>query len=332
MQQLYRPTAILTFIWIWAYKWNFLAFLRRKTWQNPSSTCTIFTQVSRSSTKPPHTTINEPYNGKHLGGKTRGQHQVLFDSCRNHVLLLDVIGIHLAGTREKSDNLQTYTNHTNVFSHLPPVEFGTRSPPNRQIQVWGNASPRHYIKLWQRLRVFPALLPQEKDSWRPCAGYRIFGFRTLLDLYPLRYIQKLRHPSMQRFLPSSLTCLLHVTCFGVKFHSATTFNHRLQIMEGDRTFTTKMSGAALMVSGDHLNLAYAPHGNSKHVSAPASPGGTTIRRWWRVDFPDFLGLAMVSAGCCIVAKSTDGSSRHWLLTECLSVNRNFPVGWGAVDF
>jgi len=31
---------------------------------------------------------------------------------------------------------------------------------------------------------------KKKDSWRPCAGYRVHGFRTLPDLYPFRYIRK----------------------------------------------------------------------------------------------------------------------------------------------
>jgi hypothetical protein len=47
MQQSNRPTAVLTFIWIWVYGMNILAFLRRPTRQNPSSTWTFFfTQVS----------------------------------------------------------------------------------------------------------------------------------------------------------------------------------------------------------------------------------------------------------------------------------------------
>jgi len=61
-------------------------------------------------------------------------------------------------------------------------------------------------------------------------------------------------------------------------HNATSFNHRTEILSGDKTFTTKVSGAAVTVAGDHLNLAYALQENSKPVSPPASPGGVTNRR------------------------------------------------------
>lgn len=79
---------------------------------------------------------------------------------------------------------------------------------------------------------------------------------------------------MQNSLPTSLTCLLHVTCFGAKVHNATPFNHRTEILRSDKTFTIKVCGAAVKVAGDHLNLAYT----LQHVSPPASPGGATTRR------------------------------------------------------
>ena len=110
----------------------------------------------------PSPSWNEPHKERYLCWKTKRQHQILCDSCRNHDLPLDVLGIHLAGTREKSGNLQLYTNHTIVFSYLSPVEFDTRLSPNRQSQVWENSSPRHCIKLWQQLHVFPTMLLQEE--------------------------------------------------------------------------------------------------------------------------------------------------------------------------
>jgi hypothetical protein len=163
MQQLNRPTAALVFIWIWAYRLNFLASLHRPPWQDPSSSCTFFfTQVSFNVRNRPTTVINEPNDERHLGRKTKRQHQILFDSCRKNAMPLNVLGIHLAGNREKSGTLQPYTNQTLVFSYLPPVEFDTRSSTNRQSQVSGNASPRHNIKLWQELRVSPTILLREE--------------------------------------------------------------------------------------------------------------------------------------------------------------------------
>jgi hypothetical protein len=62
-------------------------------------------QVSCNILNRPITTINEPYDEKHLSPKTKRQYQILFDSCSNHAVTLDVLGIHLAGTREKYGNL-----------------------------------------------------------------------------------------------------------------------------------------------------------------------------------------------------------------------------------
>jgi hypothetical protein len=63
-----------------------------------------------------------------------------------------------------------------------------------------------------------------------------------------------------------------------KVHNATPFNHRTEILRGDKTFNTKVPGAAVTVAGHHLDLAYALHGNSKPVSPAASPGGATTHR------------------------------------------------------
>jgi len=192
----------------------------------------FFTQVSCNVRNRPLTIINEPYDERHLGRKTKRQHQILFDSCLNHALPLDVLGIHLAGTREKSGNLQPYTNHALVFSYLPPVEFDTRSSPNWESKVWGNASPRHHIKLWRQLRVSPKILLQEE---------------RLLNTLRRLTSPLISHPTGPVSIP---------------------------------------------------------------LYPEASPGEATTRHWWRVGFPDFLGLTLVSAGCCTKANSTDGSSRY----------------------
>jgi hypothetical protein len=169
------------------------------------------------------------------------------------------------------------------------------------------------------------LFPKKKDSLRPRAAYRLHGFCTLPDLYPFRYIRQHVYTQHARF-PS---LLWHVTCFGAKVHKTTPFSYRTQILRGDKTFTIKVSGAAVTVAGKHLRLTYILHGNSNPV---ASPRGVTTRRWWRVGFSDILALALVSANCSAMEKSTDRSSRHWQLTESISVNRKLPVGWGKADF
>ena len=145
-------------------------------------------------------------------GKQKGNIKSFSTTVVNHALPLDVLGIHLAGTREKSGNLQPYTNHALVFSYLPPVEFDTRSSPNRQSQVWGNASPRHHIKLWQQLRVSPKILLQEKRLLEtlcrlPCPRILHPTRPVSIPLYPETY----RHPTCKAPFPF----LWHAYCMSL---------------------------------------------------------------------------------------------------------------------
>ena len=95
--------AVLTFVWIWSYRWTFLVFRRRQRDKQNIGIENVMPVFCKCTTSPFHL-YNRPYGERQFGKKTNGQREFHVDNSSDDSLMLDVTGIQPADTRDKSDN------------------------------------------------------------------------------------------------------------------------------------------------------------------------------------------------------------------------------------